>query len=328
MNTAVARPALVTLLMWLIGLLRDLTIGTLLCASPLTALIALGWQVRRMGATVRRRWSEPTENPGWLMGRRDRGWTVWALGGLAANILSGITALVGLAALSLPFTVLWLGAWWVGWENSFNKGYEQAAVGPSVWFLASLVALPILTHLPFGLAHAAFEGKLSAFFEWRRIRSVVSSAGWRVAWLALMSGALCVPFFGMRAIPVFIEGVVPGFENMTHENQAQIAQWFDLFGAALAFVLVLFLRQRAACIYAIAVPRAAAGRFAHLWVGHTAQRVVPVGRTPTRVVSTFWLLIACVVWFGLPALIVMGQFMNYDSLLWLTHPMFLLPWAG
>lgn len=328
MSTAVVRPVLVRLPMRMVGLLRDLIVGTILCVSPLTAPIVLGWQVRRVDATVRRRWGEAVENPGWLKGPRNRGWVAWSLGGLAANIRSGLVALAGLAALSLPFTVLWLGAWWAGWENSFNKGYEQAAVGPSVWFLASLVALPVLAHLPLGLAHAAFEGKLSAFFEWRRIRSIASSAGWRLAWLALMSVTLCVPFFGMRAIPVFIEEIVPGFESMTADGQAQVAQWFDLFGAALAFVLVFFLRHRAAVIYSLAAPRAAAGRFSHLWVGHMAQRVTPIGRTPTRMVAAFWVVVASVIWFVLPVLVVMGQFMNYDPILWLTHPVFLLPWAG
>ena len=314
--------------MWLIGLLRDLLVGTLLCISPLTAIIALGWQVRRMNATIRRRWGEPVDRTGWLLGSRNGGWTALALGGLAANIRCGIMGLAGLAILSFPFTMLWLGAWWAGWENSFNKGYEQAAVGPLVWFLGAFVALPILAHLPFSLAHAAFERRLGAFFEYRRIRSIVASAGWRVAWLALISVVLSLPFFGLRAIPVFIEDVVPSFTDLTPERQLQIAQWFDLVGAALAFTLVLFLRQRAAVIYALAAPRAAAGRFAHLWIGHAAQDVVPVGRAPTQVVSAFWLIVVCVVWFGLPALVVVGQFMNYDPLLWLTHPVFLLPWLG
>ena len=44
--------------------------------------------------------------------------------------------------------------------------------------------------------------------------------------------------------------------------------------------------------------------------------------------SMVWLALSCAIWFGLPALIVVGQFMNYAPMLWLNHPVFLLPWAG
>ncbi|MFV2052386.1 hypothetical protein [Aliiroseovarius sp. YM-037] len=328
MTTAAALPAIIRLPMWLIGVLRDLLVGTVLCLSPLTALLALGWMTRRMGATVRRRWGKPNARPGWLIGPRDRGWIAYLFGGFAANIRNGVIAAAGLALLCLPFTVLWLGAWWAGWENSFNKGYEQATIGPAVWFLGALISVPLLTHLPLALAHAAVEGRFAAFFEWRRIRSLAASSGWRIAWIALLSVALSVPFFGLRAIPVFIEGIVPEFADMTAAEQAQIAQLFDLAGAALAFVLIGFLRQRAANIYAIAVPRAANGRSAHLWTDHPALGVPIIGRAPSRAAAILWLVIAGMIWFGLPVLMVIGQFMNYDPVLWLTHPVFLLPWSG
>ena len=312
----------------LVGLLRDLIFGTLICLSPLTAIFALGWQTRRMNATIRSRWDVPVDKPGWFLGPCNAGRTARISGGLSANIRNGLISFTGLAMLSLPFTVLWLGAWWAGWENSFNKAYEQAIVGPLVWFLGAFIALPILVHLPLALAHAAFEGRLGAFFEFRRIRSIAASAGWRIAWLALISVFLSIPFLGMRAIPVFIEDIVSGFDGMTLEAQLQIAPWLDLFGAALAFALTAFLRHRAAAIYAFAAPRAAAGRFTHLWVGHAAQNASPTGRTPTKLAAAIWLVSACLIWLGLPILIVVGQFINYDLLLWLTHPVFLLPWAG
>lgn len=328
MTTLAERPAIFRLPMRLLRLARDLIVGTLLCLSPLTALLALGWLTRAMADTIGRRWGEPVTRPGWILGPRGQGGLARLLGGLAANIRMGLISAAGLAALSLPFTVLWFGAWWAGWENSFNKGYEQAAVGPSVWLIGSLLALPLLAHLPFALAHAAQEQGLGAFFAWRRIRSVAAAAGWRVPWLAFLSVVLAVPFFGMRALPVFIEGIAPGFADMTPEGQRQVAGIFDLAGAALAFAVLLFLRHRAAVVYALAAPRAAAGRRAGVWEGNKAASISPQGKAPSRAMSAIWLKIACVIWFGLPALIVMGQFMNYSSAQWLTHPLFLLPWSG
>lgn len=306
----------------------NLVVGTLLCLSPLTALLVLGWLTRRMAARVDTGLGRAAGHPGWVLGPRGKGWIVRLLGGLAANFRAGVMSAAGLAALTLPFTMLWLGAWWAGWENSFNKGYEQSAVGPVTWLLGALIALPILAHLPIALAHASAEGRLGAFLEYRRIRSVVRAAGWRVPWLALMSVVLCVPFLGLRALPVFVEGIAPGFADMTPAGKMQIAQVFDIAGAALSFLIVLFLRDRASSIYARAVPSAARGRTKVVWRDHDALAIASTGGEPSRQMAALWLVIACAIWSGLPLLLVFSQFMNYNPVLWVTHPVFLLPWAG
>lgn len=298
--TAADRPyGLLRLPLGLVSLLRDLAVGAVLCATPVTSLIALGWLTRRMaGSDVR---------PGWLLGPRHGGWLGFLAGGLAANIRTGVLAAAGLAAWTLPFALAWLGAWWAGWENSFNKGYEQAAVGPSVWLAATLLALPVLAHLPIGLAHFAATGRFGAFFELRTIRRAAAASGWRLPALAVLSAVLAVGLFGMRALPVFVEQIVPGFAGMAPETQAQIAGRFDLAAAALSFAGLLLVRRAAGAAYA----------FAHL-------RPKP----PRRVVTAVWTILACVLWLSLPVLVVFGQFVNYDPWLWLTHPLFLLPWPG
>ena len=326
--TTIAAPSAVSIPSRFFRWLRDMAVGTLLCLTPVAALLALGWQMRAVSRRIDARWGVVATSPGWVLGARGTGWLSRLIGGLAANVRAGVFAFLGLAMLTLPFTVLWLGAWWAGWENSFNKGYEQAAVGPIVWSIGTVLALPVLAHLPLAVAYAAHESRVSAFFEVSRIRSLAAASGWRIAWLALLGVVLSIPFFGMRALPVFVEGIVPGFADMTGEQQAQVAFGFDLFGAGLAFVLMLFFKLRAASVYAIAAPRAATGRRRALWEGHVAQSVTPRGRDPWRVSSTVWNLLASAIWLALPVLIVMGQFMNYAPALWLTHPTFLLPWAG
>ncbi len=328
MNSTTMPRAALRLPARLFGFVRDLAVGTLLCLSPITAILALGWITRRMQATIFRRWYGDAIAPGWVFGLRERGWIAWLLGGLAANIRAGVLALLGLLVLTLPFTLAWLGAWWAGWENSFNKGYEQAGVGPMVWAVAALGALPILAHLPLALAHAAVEDRFGAFFEWGRIRSVAASAGARLVWLALLSAAFSLPILGLRAVPVFVEDVVPGFADMAPAAQADVANGLALAMAGLAFLTAALLRHRAAVIYARAAPRAATGRFAPLWDTHAVKSVPPSGRTPGRAAATIWLILAALVWALVPALMVAGQFMNHDAVMWLTHPVFLLPWGG
>ncbi|MEM9755909.1 MAG: hypothetical protein AAF914_07950, partial [Pseudomonadota bacterium] len=272
------RPLALAIPLGTLGVVRDLLIGTLLCMGPVTSVLALGWILRRMGTTIARRRGSEAERPGWVMGPRGRGVWVFALGGLAANIRAGATAAGAIFLLTLPVTLIWLGAWWAGWENSFNKGYEQAGVGPSLWAVATLVALPLLAHLPIALAHVAAENRLSAAFEWRRIRQIAAAARWRLPALAALSVICALPFLGLRMVPVFIEGVVLGFADMTAAEQSQIANTLALIGAALAFAAGAYLRLRAAVHYAAA---------------ETRQR-------PARALAILTVGCACAIWAILP----------------------------
>lgn len=306
---------------------RDIAVGTLLCLTPIGAMLALGWITRRMGTTIRARWGTTADAPGWVLGPRGAGWMAWLLGGLAANVRAGLMALIGLGVWTLPVTLAWLGAWWAGWENSFNKGYEQASVGPAVWAFATLLFLPVLVHSPLALAHAAQEDRLGAMFEIRRIRSLARVAGWRLAGLALVSVLAAFALLGLRVVPVFIEGVVPEFAAMTVAQQLQIANGLDLLSAFTAFTAAAYLRWRAASVYAAVAPRAAAHRrFFLLWEEHPAARLKPETCRAGRVGITVWLGMSGLIWATLPVLIVIGQFMNYSPVLWLSHPVVLLPW--
>lgn len=311
----------------LLRLGSNLIIGGLLCTTPLTALVVLGWLTRRMDRTAWQVWGSDRPDPGWLLGPRGQGWITRCVGGLAANFRIGVVTFTGLALWTLPFTLLWLGAWWAGWENSFNKGYEQAAIGPTVWLAGALLAIILLAHLPFALAHAAVEMRLAAFFEGRRIRSVTAAAGWRGAGLALLSVALSLPLLGVRAAPPFIESIVPGFADMPPDRQGDIVGTLTLLTAFYTFAMLWLLRHRAAAIYARAVIRAAAGRNAALWAGHiAAARIAPP--PPTRLEAALWPVMSSLIWLALVVQIVLGQFINYAPLRWLTQPVFLLPWAG
>ena len=199
--TAIPRPAFRQSRLSRLGTfaLNGLT-GSLLTALPVTALVALGWLTRHMGHTTRTRFGMAAEPPGWLLGPHESGRFVRALGGLGANVRTGLMSLTALLAWTLPFSILWLGSWWAGWENSFNKGYEQAIVGPSVFLSGTIIAILILPALPVMLAHLATEDRLSAAFDLRRLRSVVAQAGWRIPALAGLTLLLSLPFFAARGL--------------------------------------------------------------------------------------------------------------------------------
>ncbi len=277
--------------------LADLAIGGVLCATPVTAVLALGWITRATAAAAR-----GAPRPGWVLGPRGAGLAGRLLGGLAGNIRDGVVALAGLSLWTLPFGLVWLGAWWAGWENSFNKGYEQAFVGPLVFLAGLLVALPALTLLPMAAAHGAAEGRLSAYAELRTVLRRARIAGWRGLALALLTLAAAVPLFGYTALPVFVEALVPGFATLDPADQQGIADLGRLAAAAWSFAALWALRSLAMRLY--------------------------LRPGPPPLLSFGWLAAQALVWLGLFVLILVGQFLNFAPERWLTHPFTLLPWPG
>jgi hypothetical protein len=313
-------------------LVLNLAVGTLLCAGPVTAVIALGWLTRRQGHLARDRFGAAEEAPGWLLGPhevngRATGRLARALGGLGANIRAGLMALAALLAWTLPFTLLWLGAWWAGWENSFGKGYEQAHVGPGVFLTGAVLAALILPALPLMLAHLATEDRLAAAFELRRLRGLVAQAGWRVPALSILSCLCALPVFAARALIATSGDWAPWIQDLTPDEVAALKGQIALALAAVAFLTTWTLRALAARTYAYAAPRAAGLRPGR-WDGTAAAEAAVPASPRLRLMTTVWYALAMAVTLGTAFLIVAGQFFEHAWWRWLFHPALTLPWAG
>ena len=96
-----------------------------------------------------------------------------ALGGLAANARMGVKALACTYVLVGPDCFLWFAVWYDGWNNSFNKGYEQAAVGPLTGLLGAALFLAAMLYVPMAWAHLAATGDPRAFFEFGFVRKLI-----------------------------------------------------------------------------------------------------------------------------------------------------------
>lgn len=309
------------------GFVRDASVGSLLCTGPVTAMIALGWLTRRQGHLARDRFGSAEESPGWLLGPREKGRTARSLGGLAANIRSGLIALIALLAWSLPFTLLWLGAWWAGWENSFNKGYEQAFVGPSVFLFGTILAAVILPALPFVLAHLAAENRLAAAFELRRLRSVIAQASWRIPALMALTALAALPFAAARGLITTATDWAPWVQDLPPDDLAALQGQITLALAMLAFFTAWVLRSFAARSYAFTAP-SAAGLKPGLWDGTHAAEAARPARARSRVLTVVWYGLAMALTLPLSFLILSGQFLDHAWWRWLFHPALTLPWAG
>lgn len=285
----------------LIGPLRSLILGTVLCLTPVTSVIVLGWLMRRMRFVAGH-----DARPGWLLGPRGQGGITRIFGGLARNIQEGLSAALSLCLATLPFTGFWLASWWAGWENSFNKGYEQAFVGPILGFAGIFVFVAVMLYLPLGLAHQAAENRVLAFFEMRRVRALLRRAGWSYVWLSLATLVLALPIFASRGLPTFAEGIFPGLPDMTPEQVETLKSSIALATGAYVFVTLVFLRDWLARIY------------------RSAAR--PEARVSWRVVRWIRTALLLAIWTALAVLIFVAQFLNHDWHAWLTHPYVVLPW--
>lgn len=290
-------------------------VGTILALNPVTSIVLLGWLMTLMRRRARRVWNEPPgtgDRLSWVTGPHGSSRLGRWLGGLSQNIGAGIQAAFSLFVAVLPFAALWLVSWWAGWENSFNKGYEQAFVGP-VLGIAGIAAFAVtMIYLPMGLVHQAVEQRALAFFELRRVARIVGRTGWGyVAW-ALATFVLALPIFASRGLPAFGEGAYPPLADMGPEQVEQVRNVIALVTAAYIFVTLVILKRWSAGIYARAAACSTALRYG---LFH-------------RIARTIRLLALAAIWTGLAIQIFVGQFLNHDWHFWLTHPYVFLPWTG
>jgi hypothetical protein len=308
------------------GMLASLArfaVGAVLCLTPATAILVLGWLMRLMqreehyarqrlqGAVA----DEPGPRlPDWIMGETPTSagpLTRW-LGSLVDNLRQGLAAFVTLAVGTLPFTLLWLFGWWGGWENSFNKGYEQAWVGRTIGLLGVAISLPLLARLPMAVAHQAAEGRMGAFFAFRDVHKLIRLAGWRYVGLSLLFVLAALPLFLAKAAPVFVEQWNPGFTDRNAAEIEAFGRGYRLWATVYVLAALVLLRRASARLHARAT-------LALTGASASASFLSSIGAIARSVLLG-------IVWFALVAQIFVGQFLNHAWIAWLNPPFIGLPW--
>ncbi len=152
--------------------LRNGLLGAICSQVLLLSIVAVGWVQRRMQRETLRAFEragegalqgvpelrDALEPPGWFGGVPSAsGWRRF-LGGFTANARIGLAATLNTWALTLPGALLWLFSWYDGWNNSFHKGYEQAAVGPAMGLLGVGLFIAAMLYVPMAQARQASTG--------------------------------------------------------------------------------------------------------------------------------------------------------------------------
>lgn len=362
-------------------------VGVTFCLTPLTAILVLGWTGRAMrrkavktwyrqsqstdGASFSRAMSADRETehlakwPNWVLSQCFRGDLSGAFGSgntLAArarflvrafagslweNFTLGFQLAINCWVLTVPACLLWLLGWWSGWENSFNKGYEQAWVGPVTALAGVAIFVVAMFHLPLAQARQAVTGRWRTFYDFgisHRLRRLGrASALWLVV-LYLVAGIFVT---GAKIAPLAIGNLIDGSNLQFSAGNADLIKVGWAYAAAtLVFVLFVGLRLIAAKQYARSITAGvASGRLDPAELQAAEQRYLrhfDLNRTvepPERN-----LLVRSVAWSGagIGAFVVLtltaggwalfsfqvffGQFLNHSWVAWLNLSLIQLPW--
>jgi hypothetical protein len=315
-----------------------LLLGAALCLTPVTAVLALGWTYRLMQRCSESRWHHwagdaAAETP-------PRSPLGAAAAGAWQTVRLGALGLAGSLLLTAPAGGLWILAWWAGWNNSFNKGYEQAWVGPIVGLLGIAFWVAAMMVVPLAEARFAATGRIASLFELRLAARLWRQRPWAAAALALGFAAAAALLLALRFAPLPLQASIPDFDTMPAERFGALALAFSYAVALIGFAAFVGLHLWSARLYAGALALAVrSGEIApdRLYrrerVG--VQKLAPATRPPApkrrwlrRLNRALAALIAAGAWLAVAVLLFAAQFWNHAWPLWLLHPMVLLPWVA
>lgn len=284
---------------WFLARVWRVVFGVLLCHTPVTAVLVLGWSYRFQQRVVLRHWfrNRPGDRsaggfsafvradgrlahfsdwPNWIVGRppprtenvvgfRRVVAFVAALfgrasGSLWANLRLGAQALLAIWSVTLPILLLLLIAWWSGWQNSFTKGYEQAWVGRAIGVAAVGAFAIVMAYLPMAQARHAATGDWRGFYQLGVIGTLINQRRCAYFGLTALLAVLWIAIGGLRVLPILFPHVIAGFEDMGHARALQAAEPIYLLAIAFCFAAMLATRTIAARIYAGALLRAVHSR--------------------------------------------------------------------
>ncbi len=355
--------------------------GAVFCQFFPTSILVVGWSYRAMQRRALRIWQAHSplaqaeldtlsrsdalfrrhaEWPNWFVqprglrtapakgvAARVRRWSRTVSASLGQNIRMGLLGILNTSvAMALP-AVLWELGWYAGWDNSFNKGYEQYYVGIAVSWIGILMFLAVMLYLPMAQARQAVTGDWRAFYHLRTVWAVTRNAPLRAVLLAAAYSLVSLPIAITLSVPLFIENIVPGTAAMSDSEFIQFLNRYYFRLSIYGFLAYVFVRWIAAGSYARTLVElihtgrlkredlAGAERHAlavlHLDAAGEASKLHPAIAATLALSRPVWraavLGAAVLVWFTFVAQIYVREFLVYHTVRgFLNQPLVQLPW--
>jgi len=361
-------------------------VGALLCQTIAGAIVIVGWTYRLAQRSALRYWwsrSEYKEKGTRLadhLGRHDPAdehihWPNWfahqnfrrsiqrkegssrlaylwqllkaPFHSLGVNLKVGLQGIFNTWVLTMPACVLWLFAWYDGWNNSFNKGYEQAPVGPLTGILGIALFIAAMLYVPLAQARQAVTGHWRSFYNFSFVWGLVRRHWLACLLLAGISSAFFFPVMIMKTAPIFFGMKDPSFPNLTSQQVLKLLNGYFFWCAFLVFPLYVCLRVLAARIYARGVlhgiqtgditvddltpkERVELQRLNLIQVNPPRSRHVLLrvaSSTTSLALFSAGIFATALIWFTFVAQIFIFGFFKYDqAVAWLNQPLVQLPW--
>jgi hypothetical protein len=360
-------------------------VGALFCQSILGSIAVIGWTYRLSQRVALRYWWARSEHkqpatrlahhlaahdpahehlhwPNWLTAqnfrdaiRRNPGAStsshVWQFikalfRSLGANVKIGLQGIFNTWVLTMPACILWLFSWYDGWNNSFNKGYEQAIVGPGVGVLGIMLFIAAMMYVPLAQARQAVTGDWRSFYNFSFVWRLVRRHWLACLILAGFTSLFFLPLVIMKTAPQFF-GVDAKLADMTDQQIVQFLNRYFFACAFLVFPLFVVLRVLAARIYARGIlhgvqtgeisvtdlapcERLELQRLNLIQVNPPRSRhvLLRVARSTTSLVlfgAGIWA--TAFLWFTFVAQLYISEFFSYHGVFgWLNQPLIQLPW--
>jgi hypothetical protein len=215
----------------------------------------------------------PVVRPRWLLQERIR--AVLAAPGPDGSPASGLRVFGRL--LRMPWFSLWLNfkigvqalfctwlltgwgclimlfSWEFGWLNSFNKGYEQAFVGPLTGWIGILLFIAAMMYVPMAQVHQAVTGDYQAFFQFRFIWRLIQARPLAYLGVALFITLVSLPLEVMKTAPAGFDDHFDYWSKATRPEVLQRLWWYFFYCCLVFFPTLLACRLIASRVYRQAV---------------------------------------------------------------------------
>lgn len=251
-------------------------IGIVCVQSLVFSVFLVGWTYRFMQRVALKAWWKRSDSPTpldeFLASHDHLSWPNWIVDqnfretfrthrlkalfhSLWLNFRVGVAGAFNTFILTLPGCALMLFGWYDGWNNSFNKGYEQFSVGPATsWFGIMLFAVAML-YVPMAQARQAISGEWRAFYQWRLVWRLVRLRWLQSLGIAAVYALVSFPIFILRAGAPYLAGKATKMSAeelmaLPHAQVVQSLNQYFLWCALLILPAYLLVRWLAARNYA------------------------------------------------------------------------------
>jgi len=269
------------------------------------------------------------------------------LGSFWLNLRTGFAAVLNTLVITGPAAALWMFSWYAGWDNSFNKGYEQAPIGPITGFSGVGLFILAMLYVPMAQARHAVSGEWRVFYQFRLNLRIMRICWLQMLLLAGLYAVVSIPVHAFRVFPYFLHVANEDFADMTAAQQIEFVNGYYFWTSAVMLVLFIVVRLLVARIYAAGVLRGLKSdrigpeelsefeRAALERLG-LAERMAKPKRHPfvramlgggTRLARASAMIALLLVWFMFTAQIFVAQFINYQpGRAWVNQPLVHAPW--